>query len=89
MNRATRFTGIDDVPSLRRCYERVLRLVDLTVEVNTGRSLRRELLRWRDLVAELYLGQQPEPALHRAAFCALLQLSPATYRQMRFVLSAA
>ena len=88
MNRATRFTGIDDTPNLHRCYERVLRLVDLTVEVNAGRSLRRELLRWRDLIAELYLAQKPEPALHHAAYRALLLLSPATYRQMRFVLAA-
>ena len=88
MNRAARFAGTEDLPSLRRCYERVLRLVDLTVEVNAERSLRRELLRWRDLIAELYLAQSPQPALHRAAFQAFLQLSPATYRQMRFVLGA-
>jgi hypothetical protein len=87
MNRATRFTGIDDAANLHRCYERVLRLVDLTVEVNDARSLRRELLRWRDLIAELYLAQKPEPSLHRAAFRALLLLSSTTYSQMRFVLT--
>ena len=88
MNGATRFTDIDDTANLHRCYERVLRLVDLTVQVNGARSPRRELLRWRDLIAELYLAQTPEPALHRAAFRALLLLSPATYSQMRFVLAA-
>ena len=87
MNRAARFNGAAAAPNLRLCYERVLRLVDLTVEVNRSRSLRRELLRWRDLVSELYLAAEPAPALHRAAFRALLLLSPATYAQMRFVLS--
>jgi hypothetical protein len=87
MNRAARFEGSASAPNLRRCYERVLRLVDLTVETNASRSLHRELLRWRDLIAELYLAPAPDPKLHRAAFRALLLLSPATYQQMRFVLS--
>lgn len=87
MNRAARLDGAADAPSLHRCYERVLRLVDLTVETNSSRSLRRELLRWRDLIAELYQAPAPDPKRHRVAFRALLLLSPATYEQMRFVLS--
>ncbi len=88
MNRATRFERVEDMASLRRSYERILRLVDLTVEVNTERSLRRELLRWRDLVADLYLAPQPDPERLRAVFRALLLLSPATYRQIPFVLGS-
>ena len=65
---------MDRLDSLRLCYERVLRLVDLTVQANSGRSLRRELLRWRDLIAELYLAPGPDADAHRAATRLLLQL---------------
>jgi len=86
MSRATRLLRLADRPGLVLCYERVLRLVELTIEVQTGHGLRRELLRWRDLVAEMFLRQEPEPEEHFAAFRALLQLTPASARQIPFVL---
>ena len=66
----------DRLASLRLGYERVLRLVDLTVQVNARRGLRRELLRWRGLIAELYLADAPDPLRHREALLVLLQLQP-------------
>src|SRR3954471_13307195 len=80
MNRAIRLIRLADRPGLLLAYERVLRLVDLTGEVQTGYGLRRELLRWRDLVAEMYVSPSPEahPDQHIAAFRALLQLTPAS-----------
>lgn len=84
LNRATRLFGPADTERLRNAYERVLRLADLTVEVQRGRSLRRELLRWRELLGALYLA--PEAGLHARLFRVLLQLTPATYRQIPFVL---
>jgi hypothetical protein len=86
MNRASRLVRPDDLASFRRCYERILRLVDLTVEVNAARTLRRELLRWRELAAELFLAPDPSAEKHRLLFRALLQLTPATARQIPFVL---
>jgi hypothetical protein len=86
MNRAAQLLGAGDGPSRSRSYERVLRLVDLTVEVNDRYGLRRELLRWRDLVAALYLESAPEPAAHAEAFRALLLLNPVAARQIPFVL---
>jgi hypothetical protein len=74
---------------LRNCYERVLRLVDLTVAVNSGRSLRRELLRWRDLIGALYLAPAADPGGHAAAFRVLLQFHPETWRQLPHVTGAA
>src|SRR5690242_12779846 len=55
MHRASKLMAAKDTPSRQLCYERVLRLVDLTVEVQPRRTFRRELLRWRDLIAELYV----------------------------------
>jgi hypothetical protein len=68
--------------SLRLGYERVLRLVDLTVQANSGLHLRRELLRWRDVIAELYLRDGPDAQTHREALKALLALHPAAYEQI-------
>jgi hypothetical protein len=86
LNRASRLLGPDDIAGFRRCYERVLRLVDITVEVNAARALRRELLRWRELAAGLFLSPTPTDEQHRALFRALLLLTPATARQIPFVL---
>jgi hypothetical protein len=68
--------------SLRLGYERVLRLVDLTVQVDPRRGLRRELLRWRELIAALYLRAEPDAGAHRACLEVLLQLDPEAKRQL-------
>ncbi len=84
MQRATRFVraGRLDYAYARAGYERVLRLVDLTVEVQAGPSLRRELLRWREFVAELYLSEAPSPTEHCLALKTLLQLHPTSAAQI-------
>jgi hypothetical protein len=87
MNRATRLLRPADRASLGLAYERVLRLVDLTVEVQPSPTLRRELLRWRDLIAELYVLPDYDPARHAAAFRCLLQFTPEAARQIPFVLA--
>ena len=89
MNRAAKLFAVEDRGRLRHCYERILRLVDLTVETRTRRGLRRELLRWRDLVADLYQSPHPDHEQHRAAFRALLLLHPVAARQIPFVLGDA
>jgi hypothetical protein len=89
MNRASKLFRPEDAERLRRSYERVLALVDLVVELNASRSLRRELLRWRDLIAEQYVASVPDPAWHAQAFRALLQLHPETWRQLPYVTGAA
>ena len=86
MNRASKLFEPEDVGRRTGCYERILRLVDLTIETRTQRSLRRELLRWRDLIAALYQSAESDEALHRAAFRCLLQLNPLAARQIPFLL---
>jgi hypothetical protein len=70
----------------RRSYERVLQLVDLTAAATSGSARRRELLRWRDLVAALYIAATPDPAAHRQAFRCLLLFTPAAARQIPLLL---
>lgn len=86
MNRATRLLHQEETTGLALAYERVLRLVDLTVEVQLRPTLRRELLRWRDIVADLYIRSEHDPAAHEAAFRALLLFTPEAARQIPFVL---
>jgi hypothetical protein len=88
MNRALRLIQREDRAGLLLAQERILRLVDLTVEVQTGYGLRRELLRWRDLIAEMYIRPElPVAGEHEAAFRALLQLTPVAAQQIPFVLT--
>ena len=86
MNRGMRLMRPDDRERLASCYERILRLTDLTVEVNPRPALRRELLRWRDLIAELYIRSASDPADHAAAFRTLLYFTPTAAQQIPFVL---
>jgi hypothetical protein len=83
MNRAAKLHAALDRPSLKLALERVLNLADATVVANARPGLRRELLRWRDLVAEQYVATDPDPACHAVTFRALLMLHPDTYQQLR------
>jgi hypothetical protein len=80
MNRASKLFGEADRERLANAYERILRLADLTVEVLASRSLRRELLRWRELAGGVYL--EPDRETHRQLFRALLLLTPAAAKQL-------
>ena len=86
MNRAAKLTRSEDLPRLRRSYERVLQLTDLTIGVQSRRSFRREMLRWRDLVAELYLAGTASVEAHNELFRCLLQLTSASAQQIPFLL---
>jgi len=71
----------------RRSYERVLHLVDLTVAAASTPGRRRELLRWRDLVAALYIESTADPDAHRQAFRCLLRFTPTAARQIDLLLA--
>jgi len=43
-------------------------------------------LRWRDLIADLYIRTEPSAADHDTAFRALLQFTPVAAQQIPFVL---
>jgi hypothetical protein len=88
MNRASKLFDAPDRERLAAAYERVLALADLTVRVAESRSLRRELLRWRGLVAAQYVAPWPDARSHAQAFRALLQLHPDAWRQLPCVTGA-
>ncbi len=88
MNRGRKQVESEDPSRLKNCYERVLRLVDLTIQVNHRRALRRELLRWRDVVAELYAAKETTAQEHDAAFRCLLRFTPVASQQIPYLLPA-
>jgi hypothetical protein len=86
MNRTRKRCLSRDVEGLLLGCERVLALVDLTVEVTTRRALRRELLRWRDLVAALHASRRCDLDSLDRAFRGLLSLAPSTHAQTAHLL---
>jgi hypothetical protein len=85
MQRARSSFAPQDRASLHASYERSLRLVDLTVQVNAIPHLRRELLRWRGVIAGLYLRDEPDKLLHEQALRVLLELHPEASKQIPFL----
>jgi hypothetical protein len=82
MNRCLYHLGLQAWDRARPAYERVLQLVDLTVGLPLTRSRRRELLRWRELVASLYLDDHPSRDAHVDAFRCLLRMTSESSRQI-------
>jgi hypothetical protein len=82
MKRASALLAAADRDVRGRTYERVLRLLDLTVAVQPKPTLRRELLRWRDLVAAFYVSGEADPQAHGGALRCLLRFTPAASRQI-------
>ena len=76
MHRAGRLMREEDRARRRHSYERVLRLMDLTIGVQRKRTLLKELLRWRDLVAALYVSEHADIDAHGRLWRCLLYFTP-------------
>ena len=90
MNRARKHIESADTDRLRNCYERILNLTDLTIRANSKRTLVRELLRWRYLIANLYIRTDdwvPRAEDHKMAFKSLLLFTPEASKQRQYVLA--
>lgn len=88
LQRATRWLVPAELEARTLCYERALRLTDLTIATTDRPRLRRELLRWRDLIALLYTQSDPDETAHSSALRALLQLTPVAARQVEHLTAA-
>lgn len=82
LNRASKWCSNGDRPRRMSAYGRAIELIDLTVAAQPKPTLRRELLRLREVVGTLFLDDVPRPQLHRSAFRCLLQLSPGSIGQI-------
>lgn len=86
MNRAKKLFNPQDRDGLKLCYERVLYLTDLTIFLHTSCSLRKELLRWRDLIAEQYIKDAPELEQHKKIYKSLLLFSCESAKQIPYLI---
>ena len=82
MHRAGKLGKAADHARLMNAYERALHLTDLSIQGAGRRGLRRELLRWRDLLAALYVRRDADSAAHEEAFRCLLRFTPEASRQL-------
>jgi hypothetical protein len=82
MHRAGKLVAPDDAARRASAYERVLRLTDLTIQTRVRWGARRELLRWRDLAAALYVQPATDAMEHEAAVRCLLRFTPEASRQL-------
>ena len=82
MRRAAQLTQPGDQERRSNAYARVLALADLTIQAPSRPAARRELLRWRDLVAELYIQPGANPPAHQAAWTCLLRFTREAARQL-------
>lgn len=89
LNRARKLLAPADRDRMLDSLERILALTDLTVATHERPTLRRELLRWRDLVAALYVAPEPTAAEFRAVFRCLLQFTRASADQIPLLLDHA
>lgn len=68
--------------TLQESMERALELVDLTVEVQEKSSFRKELLRWRGLLAEMYIKKNPILKVADTLYRSLLLLNAKACRML-------
>lgn len=88
LNRASKWTGSADEEHRRSALARALTLTDLTIVGSVRPGFRRELLRWRDVLASLYISKEADPVALRVAFRTLLRLTPETSRQIAYFAAA-
>ncbi|MFN7975750.1 MAG: hypothetical protein U0166_25985, partial [Acidobacteriota bacterium] len=84
MHRASSLFGPGDGHRLRRTYESVLANVDLTVPCSRAGRLR-ELLRFREVIASLWVATDPDRAEHRRALYCLLGFTAESFRQAPYL----
>lgn len=87
MNRAKKLFSPLDIDGLRKSLERILYLTDLTILVCISSTLRKELLRLRDLVADQYLLKTIDLPYYKKIFKCLLLLNTESAKQIPFLLT--
>jgi hypothetical protein len=68
------------VPQVRECYERAMELLDLCTYDAKWSSRRRELLRFREVMGELYVADIPSREAHMVLYKTLMEWHPMTAR---------
>jgi hypothetical protein len=79
-SRAQNLIGATSLKAVRDCYERAMELLDLCTHDEKWTSRRRELLRFREAMGELYLADPPSQEMNLMFYKALMEWHPVTAR---------
>ena len=80
LNRAGHWMTKADYTEARLCYERAIELTCLTLSLPLRKNLRRELVRWKEMLGRLFLLPHPTIIDNQRLQNALLQLDAEAYR---------
>jgi hypothetical protein len=82
LNRANNWIKKNQLTEINQCYERAFELIDLTVEDSKWAGKVRELLRCREVIAEMYVQKQKDGRLNNLAYECLIALSSESYNML-------
>jgi hypothetical protein len=79
LNRAGNWIEKSQNFEVNQCYARAFELIDLTVEDTKWKNGLKELLRFREVLADLYIQKNKDAAMNKKAYEVLLTLSSESY----------
>lgn len=79
LNRAKNLLKQNDMDNVLHCYERGFELIDLTSADEKWRGRIKELRRMREVLAEMYVGQDNLEEKNRALYVALMEMNSEAY----------
>jgi len=79
LNRAQNWLNKDGLENTLPCYERALELTDLTIDDEKWQRRRKELLRFRECLAELYISDKKSLKVNNQLYHGLISLSVEAY----------
>lgn len=82
LNRAKNWIEREDFEEVSNCYERAFELLDLTISTAGAGNLRRELLRFREILALHYAYKQNDADVNQTLFNVLLTLNKDSYNSL-------
>ncbi len=82
LNRAKSCIEREKFENIAPCYERALELADLTIEDKKWNGRRRELLRFREYLAELYFSGEVNPKVNNQLYNGIISLSVEAYNML-------
>ena len=80
LNRAQHALEKGEPENAIHAWERAFELIDLTVEDRKNHRLLKELLRFREMLGEVFLS--PDATMNRALFHDLIRLDPVAYNSL-------
>jgi len=82
LNRAKNWIEKNDFRNVDLCYERAFELVDITVSDPRWKGRTREILRFREVLAEQYIRPQKDRAMNFLMYKTLVALLPGSFNAL-------